>query len=86
MKPSTETFTALAAFESYNEYGHQPETMPDGPNETERAQWDAHRTRLIDAMQRPPSYITSDGDSARFDHCAVTGMRGDCVTFTAVWL
>jgi hypothetical protein len=86
MKTSNQTFTALAVFELYNEYGHQPETMPDGPNESEREKWDEYRASLVDEWRRPPSYITSDGDTTRFDVCHITGLRGDCVTFTAVWL
>lgn len=87
MKPSTETFIALAAFEPYNEYGDEIRKQTDlSIHNAELCQWDDYRAHLVDEWRRPPNHIASDSDSAHFDRCTITGMRGVCVNFTAVWL
>ena len=80
MKPENYTFTALAAFACYNEYG-----TTDGLIDEEVVQWGAFVAGIPDEGERAPSFINCDS-VAGFGCCEVTNLRGDVVQFTAVWL
>ena len=83
MKPSTQTFTALAIFDWIAAHG--PSEKHDGLTDEQREHWLDFVSGLVDDNRRPPAYVTSNSDSEHFGRCEVTGAQGDCLTFTAVW-
>lgn len=82
MKPSTQTFFALAIFDWIAAHG--PSEKHDGLTDEQRENWIDFVSGLVDDNRRPPDHVTS-GESPRLATCEVTGAQGDCLTFAAVW-